>query len=140
MAYRNQNYMTNKKIKAAVDKNQKGYQEEPQDEELKLGNLSITVKNSLDETIENANITLTDREDNTYTAKTGSAGGCNIKNLPLGEYLALAEADTYVSITQGVTIREGNNNLELVFTEQSFSIGGENGTGFVEGPTIPDDF
>lgn len=32
MAYKNQNYMTNKKIKAEVDKNQKGY-EAPSDEE-----------------------------------------------------------------------------------------------------------
>ena len=28
MAYKNQNYMTNKKIKEEVDKNQKGYEEE----------------------------------------------------------------------------------------------------------------
>jgi len=33
MAYRNQNYMTNKKIKAAVDKNQKGYVDPNQQQE-----------------------------------------------------------------------------------------------------------
>lgn len=33
MAYKNQNYMTNKKIKAAVDKNQKGYVDPDQQQE-----------------------------------------------------------------------------------------------------------
>lgn len=33
MAYKNQNYMTNKKIKAAVDKNQKGYVDPEQSQE-----------------------------------------------------------------------------------------------------------
>lgn len=36
MAYKNQNYMTNKLIKQTVDKNQKGYIEEEIEEEIKV--------------------------------------------------------------------------------------------------------
>lgn len=123
MAYRNQNYMTNKKIKAEVDKNQKNYVAPEVEEEIKTGNLNITVKDNYDNPVSGVNITLTDKEDNEYTAKTGSAGGCNINDLPLGEYLALAESELYVSVTKGVTINEGNNSLEIIFEEQQGTIG-----------------
>ena len=45
--------------------------------------------------IEGAEVTLIDAEENEYTGTTGSAGGCNIKDVPEGTYSVTATATGY---------------------------------------------
>lgn len=124
MAYKNQNYMTNRLIKETVDKNQKGYQEEAEPvEEPQTGNLTVTVKNIQDEVLEGAKVTLTDSQSNEYIVETDESGEGIIEDLALGEYLAFAEKEFYVSITKNITINKGENTLEMVFEEQEGTIG-----------------
>ena len=120
----NQNYVTNRLIKEMVDKNQKGY-EEPEVEEEKptTANVSVTAKNTLGEGIENAIITMKKGTD-TYSGKTGSAGGCTIKDVPFNTYNVTATAEGYVYVEQQFTVEESNNNLMITFETQQFSIDG----------------
>ena len=125
----NQNYVTNRLIKETVDKNQKDYvapEEEVIVEEPTTADINVSVKNNLDEAIGNAIVTLTKGEE-TYSGKTGSAGGCTIKDVPFGTYNVLATADSYVDVEQQFTVEAENNNLMITFTEQQ---------GQIQGPTF----
>lgn len=108
----NQNYVTNRLIKETVDKNQKNYvaPEENIVEEVTTADISVSVKDTEGEPIENANVTLT-KEEESYSGKTGKAGGCTIKNVPFGTYNVLATAELYVDAEQQFTVEAENNNL-----------------------------
>ena len=122
----NQNYITNRLIKETVDKNQKGYvppEEEKDEEEITVADISVTAKNTLDEPIENAIVTLIKDEDS-YSGKTGTAGGCTIKNVPFGTYDVLATVDTYIDVEQQFTVEAENNNLIITFEKQTVQVTG----------------
>lgn len=69
--------------------------------------------------IENADVTLTDADSNEYTGKTGSAGGCNIQNVPVGTYSVTATATGYTDYesAEDVEISEENKSLSITMTE-----------------------
>lgn len=122
----NQNYITNRLIKEAVDKNQKGYvppEEEKDEEKITVADISVTAKNTLDEPIENAIVTLI-KDENSYSGKTGTAGGCTIKDVPLGTYDVLATVDTYINVEQQFTVEAENNNLIITFEKQTVQVTG----------------
>lgn len=122
----NQNYVTNRIIKAEVDKLQKNYippKEEIIEEEPTTADINVSVKNSLNEAIENAIVTLIKGEES-YSGKTGSAGGCTIKDVPFGTYNVIATAESYVDSEQQFTVEKENNNLMITFEEQQFQIDG----------------
>lgn len=121
----NQNYVTNRLIKETVDKNQKDYvapEEEVVVEEPTTADINVSVKNSLDEAIGNAIVTLTKGEE-TYSGKTGSAGGCTIKNVPFGTYNVLITAEDYVDEKQQFTVEAENNNLIATLVQGPLGIG-----------------
>lgn len=121
----NQNYVTNRLIKETVDKNQKDYvppEEEVVVEEPTTADINVSVKNNLDEAIGNAIVTLTKGEE-TYSGKTGSAGGCTIKNVPFGTYNVLITAEDYVDEEQQFTVEAKNNNLIATLVQGPLGIG-----------------
>ena len=123
MAYKNQNYMTNRLIKETVDKNQVGY-EEPKEEEVPTSaDVSVVAKNNLNEFIEGCAVTLTKGED-IYNGITDDKGECTIKDVPFGTYQVLASTGNYTDVEQQFTVEESNNNLMITFTQQSFGIDG----------------
>ena len=119
----NQNYMTNRLIKETVDKNQKNYQAPEEslgdEENIEPTTADITVKvvDSLNENVEGASVKITKDSDN-YSCTTGKAGGCTIKNVPLGVYNVLTKAESYEDKEQQFTVQEGTNNLSITLTEE----------------------
>ena len=65
-----------------------------EDEPLEVATVSVTVRDTEDNPVGNAKVTLTNDE-TIYTGTTGSAGGCNIKNVPYGNYTVDCTADDY---------------------------------------------
>lgn len=86
--------------------------EKEDDEADRLGKVIVTVKHD-DEPVAHAGVELAN-DNGSYTGTTGSAGGCTINNIPIGEY------DVYVSLNDGNTfeygkfnVQEGDNNLAI---------------------------
>lgn len=122
MAYRNQNYMTNRKIKAEVDKNQKDYVPPAveEEEEKEAATLTIIVKNDLDELIENASVSISKTSDalTLYTGKTDSNGTYTINDIETGEYSVSVDVTDYSDIkSENLTIVEGKNEKTFVFNK-----------------------
>lgn len=123
MAYKNQNYMTNAALKEQADQAQKDYKKE---EVPTFADVSVIAKNSTNELIADCTVTLTKGNDS-FVGTTDNKGECTIKDVLFGEYEVLASAGNYLDVTQILTVKEGTNNLEIIFTEQQFGI---------EGPTF----
>ena len=70
--------------------------------------------------IQNVDVVLTDSEEHEYTGKTGSAGGCNIQNVPEGTYTVTATKTGYADYTssEDVEISEENKTLSITMTEE----------------------
>lgn len=79
--------------------------------------------------VENADVTLTDAEEHEYTGRTGSAGGCNIQNVPVGTYTVTATATGYTDYesSEDVEITEESHSLSITMTEAPAVV--EPGTG-----------
>ena len=78
-------------------------------------NISVSVSDGTNP-LENVDVVLTDTE-NEYSGKTGSAGGCTISNVPLGEYSVVASATNYAEYTGSITVNEETTALNIVLTE-----------------------
>lgn len=129
----NQNYMTNRLIKETVDKNQKDYKEPKEDstpnsqenleEEPITAEISVKVTNSLNENVEGANVILTDNNEASYSCTTGKAGGCTIKNVPLGTYNVTTTQEDYKDKEEEFTVEKGTNNLNITLVHKGPSAG-----------------
>ncbi len=80
-------------------------------------NISVSVTDGTDP-LENVNVTLADADNNEYTGKTGSAGGCTISNVPEGSYNVTATKTGYVDYTGTLTVDEDNTSLTISMTEE----------------------
>ena len=100
--------------------------ENDDEEVVVLKDLSVSVKNSLDENVSNANIILTNNSQE-FTGTTGTAGGCNITDFPLRHYTYSATAENYVDKNGEIEIIDGDNTLEIILDEVTFTAdtGGE---------------
>ena len=124
MAYKNQNYMTNRKIKAEVDKNQKNYvppEIEEEEEEIIETTLTVTVKNDSDELIEGASVSIKKKSEGLtlYIGQTDSSGTYIINKIDVGEYNISISANDYTdSINNAdLTINEGKNEKTYTLNE-----------------------
>jgi len=65
-------------------------------------------------------VVLEDSENHQYTGKTGSAGGCNITEVPEGTYTVTATCSGYNDYTssEDVVISEENKSLSITMTAQ----------------------
>lgn len=60
-------------------------------------------------------MTLVDSEEHEYTGKTGSAGGCNIQDVPVGTYSVVVTAT-------GFTDYESSEDVEITTESHSLSV------------------
>ena len=62
-------------------------------------------------------VILEDTEENQFTGKTGSAGGCTIRNVPEGTYDVVASLNGYQEYEGTFTVSEDSNTLNITLTE-----------------------
>lgn len=129
MAYRNQNYMTNRKIKEEVDKNQKGYidpnAQEPQQEQPKTVNITVTVKDVEDESITGANVSIGNK------SGTTTNGTVTIENVSIADNVAItATAENYKDYSNTTNITSSTTTLTIIMEPKDLS------SPTVTGPTM----
>lgn len=78
-------------------------------------NISVSVSDGTDP-LENVDVILEDAEENQYTGRTGSAGGCTIRNVPEGTYDVVATATGYQDYTGTLTVSEESTTLNVTLT------------------------
>ena len=69
--------------------------------------------------IQNVDVVLEDSENHQYTGRTGSAGGCNITEVPVGTYSVSATATGYTDYasSEDVEITEESHALTITMVE-----------------------
>ena len=84
-------------------------------------NISVTVSDGTD-AVENAVVLLTDTTDNTktYTATSGSAGGCTLSNVEYGTYTVTATCSGYENYTgaENLTVTSETTTLNITMTTE----------------------
>ncbi len=80
-------------------------------------NISVSVTDGTTG-IGSVDVVLEDADENQYTGKTGSAGGCTISNVPEGTYSVAASATGYNVYTGNITVSEENTTLTITLTAE----------------------
>lgn len=87
-----------------------------EDPEVTTSNISVTVLDREDKPINGATVTVS-KDSKEYTGNTGTAGGCTIRNVPLGDYVIETVKEGYVTSEDDFTVVAGENifvvNLDL---------------------------
>ena len=81
--------------------------------------VSVSDKSS-EEAIQGVSVTITDTIDDTitFTGTTGPAGGCNLKNVPLGDYEVTATKEGYVDYSGELTVTDETTTLTIELEEE----------------------
>ena len=82
--------------------------------------ISVTVTDTNENRLENVEVTITDTTDSnsSFTGTTGSQGGCNLTNVPIGEYSVSAVKTGYVTYTGSLTVTSETDSLSIEMTEE----------------------
>lgn len=88
-----------------------------EDEDNIFGNLKVTVLDEHDTPMQSCVIVVYDDE-NEYTCTTGKAGGCNIRDIPIGEYNIRASMEEYNDIVIMKSIRSGDNSITITLKDE----------------------
>lgn len=78
----------------------------------KVGSVAVHIVDSEDEPIAGA-VVVFSKDGKEYTCTTGSAGGCSMSNVVIGEYDTSVAADDYIQDIDSFTVVEGENTFEL---------------------------
>ena len=76
-------------------------------------NISIIVKDENEEPVNGANVSIDE-----ITATTGSAGGCTLQNVPIGEQTITVTATGYDEYSDTITVSYENNSFNITLTEE----------------------
>ena len=76
---------------------------------IEIGDVKVTVTDG-ENPISSANVSITDTD---FTGTTGSAGGCTIRNVPLGQYTIEASKDGYITSLEDLTVNVGENLITI---------------------------
>ena len=79
--------------------------------------ISVTVLDNENNPISGASVT-EKKKKKEYTGNTGSAGGCNIRNVPLGDYSVTTIKDEYIISEDDITVVAGENTLEIILEKE----------------------
>lgn len=90
-------------------------QESTEPEEIEKVNISISVSDG-ENPISSAAVTITNNDDVTITGTTGSAGGCNLSNVPLGDYTIKVLASNYDNYTDTITVTNETTSLAITMS------------------------
>ena len=90
-------------------------------------NISVSVTDGTTG-IGSVDVVLEDADENQYTGKTGSAGGCTLNNVPIGaqtisnvpegSYTVMASKTGYTVYTGNITVSEENTTLTITLTAE----------------------
>ena len=83
-------------------------------------NISVTVTDDNENGLNNVEVTLVDTNDNTniFTGSTGTAGGCNLTNVPVGTYNVSVIKTGYNNYPSVLTVTSETNSLHIEMTEE----------------------
>lgn len=100
-----------------------GVQDTNQDEEeeVKLGEISVSITNEENQGIGNAEVTLS-KGDDKYIGTTGDAGGCTIKNVPYDTYDVIVVAEGYEDGEGSITVNADTVELDMTLIEVGFDV------------------
>ena len=94
-------------------------EDENEEEEESFGNVSVTVKDEEGNPLQGVEIIVADgATGDEYEGTTGSAGGCNINNVPLGDYELLGFKEGYNQYYGNITVVAGANDAEVVMVKK----------------------
>ena len=74
-----------------------------------VGDVKVTVTDG-DNPIGNASVLITDTD---FTGTTGSAGGCTIRDVPVGVYTIEASKDGYITSLEDLTVTEEETSITI---------------------------
>lgn len=94
-----------------------GVQDTNQEDEVELGNISVSITNEDNEGIGNAEVTLS-KGDDKYIGTTGDAGGCTIKNVPYDTYDVIVVAEGYEDGEGSITVNADTVELNMTLIEE----------------------
>jgi len=95
---------------------------EPSDDPVIVtsADINVSVKNKQGNGIGSATVTVSQEgSETTYTGNTGSAGGCTIRDVPVGEYIITTEATGYITSIDNYTVTDGENIFEVVLETEA---------------------
>lgn len=94
--------------------------EEEEEVTVTTSDISVSVKDNKGVGIGSASVTVSQEgNETTYTGNTGSAGGCTIRNVPVGDYTITTEATGYILSVDDFTVTDGENIFEVVLEEET---------------------
>ena len=89
------------------------------DDTPQTGNVNVTVKDESGNPLQGVDVLVSDGiTGDEYEGTTGSAGGCNINNVPVGTYELLGIKEGYEQYYGYITVVAGNNKAEFVMIEE----------------------
>lgn len=75
-------------------------------------NIHVTVQDNEENPIEGANVTV-----NEITSTTGSQGGCNLTNVPVGSQTINVTAEGYDEYSETINVSSTANEFTITLTE-----------------------
>lgn len=103
------------KIMNYIDKKLSKEEETAQEETVETVDIQVSVKDTEEQNISGASVVLTANNEN-YSCQTGTAGGCKISNVPLGEYALSATATGFEELSDTISVTAETESLPLVLT------------------------
>ena len=105
------------KIMNYIDKKLNGEEEVVQDDDetVETVDIQVSVKDTEEQNVSGVSVILTANNEE-YSCQTGTARGCKISNVPLGEYSVSATATGFVELSDTLVVTEETESLSLVLT------------------------
>lgn len=88
-----------------------------EEEEVKLGDISVSITNEENQGIGNAQV-LISKDTTEFTGSTGNAGGCTIKNVPYDTYSVVVTANGYEDGEGSITVNADTVELNMTLIEE----------------------
>lgn len=92
---------------------------EPEEPAVTTAVINVSIKNNEDNGINGATVEVTKDNNVLFSNHTGSAGGCILRDVPVGDYLMHTHADGYIDSYDDFTVTDGENNFSIVLEEES---------------------
>lgn len=104
------------KIMNYIDKKLSEEEVTQDDEEtVETVDIQVSVKDAEEQNVSGASVVLTANNEE-YSCQTGTAGGCKISNVPLGEYTVSATATGFEELSDTLEVTAETESLPLVLT------------------------
>ena len=92
---------------------------EPEEPAVTTAVINVSIKDNEDNGINGATVEVTKDNNVLFSNHTGSAGGCILRDVPVGDYLMHTHTDGYIDSYDDFTVTDGENNFSIVLEEES---------------------